>query len=190
MHSLSSPGSNEATSVMPAWDAITSPTSTLPQDPTGAGIFAPLAPATPRTETPIAQPVAGEPTFPAFTSGVASTIQPAVPASFPVQGQPGHTPSPGVVGSDNQPNQAPVLGGKGSTNTGFQPISQGTLEDELDDDEDFEVDHSYTWLHYIILIAVAFVLGMIIWKVGLDNSSQPPAEDSNAWSITQDVLLT
>ncbi|TGJ97400.1 hypothetical protein DLJ96_05350 [Actinotalea fermentans ATCC 43279 = JCM 9966 = DSM 3133] len=25
--------------------------------------------------------------------------------------------------------------------------------------------HAYTWLHYLILIAVAFVLGLLIWKL-------------------------
>jgi hypothetical protein len=42
---------------------------------------------------------------------------------------------------------------------------------EVDDDEDEweEPESSYTWLHYIILIVVAFVLGLLVWKLLLDG---------------------
>ena len=58
------------------------------------------------------------------------------------------------------------------------------LDDDYDDDDedDDENDHKYTWLHYLILVAVAFVLGLIIWKVGLEGrgAAAPPDSTSDA----------
>lgn len=42
------------------------------------------------------------------------------------------------------------------------------MEDD-DEDEWEEPESSYTWLHYIVLIVVAFVLGLLIWKLLLDG---------------------
>jgi hypothetical protein len=36
---------------------------------------------------------------------------------------------------------------------------------EAYEDEDDEPSGSYTWLHYIILVVVAFVLGLLVWKL-------------------------
>ncbi|MEK8228496.1 hypothetical protein NKG05_24420 [Oerskovia sp. M15] len=35
--------------------------------------------------------------------------------------------------------------------------------------------HAYTWLHYLILIAVAFVLGLLIWQLLLGNGATADA---------------
>lgn len=43
-------------------------------------------------------------------------------------------------------------------------------DDDDNEDDTYELDHSYTWLQYLILVAVALVLGMIIWQVGLSGS--------------------
>ncbi len=41
-------------------------------------------------------------------------------------------------------------------------------EDDEDDDDDWEESEpSYTWLHYIILLVVAFVLGVLLWNLVL-----------------------
>lgn len=65
------------------------------------------------------------------------------------------------------------------------PARSRDMDEE--DDEDFELDHSYTWLHYIILVAVAFVLGMIIWKVGIDPGTEAPPANEGAFSVSQVV---
>ena len=70
-----------------------------------------------------------------------------------------------------------LAGALGRPLPGQQEESAGLTHVD-DDDEDFEVDHSYTWLHYIILVAVALVLGMIIWKVGIDPSTKASAPDT------------
>jgi len=52
--------------------------------------------------------------------------------------------------------------------------SDPALREERDDDEDEDYDdsdHKYTWLHYVILVALAFVLGLILWKVALEGES-------------------
>lgn len=54
-----------------------------------------------------------------------------------------------------------------------------------------EIDHSYTWLHYLILIAIAVVLGMVVWKVGLDPKTDKPDEpepQSLQYSVSQTLL--
>ncbi|SDD66616.1 hypothetical protein SAMN05216410_3673 [Sanguibacter gelidistatuariae] len=64
-------------------------------------------------------------------------------------------------------------------------------EDEDDDLDDDEPDHKYTWLHYLILVAVAFVLGLIIWKVGLENRGvASPADSAASYGIVIDAPRT
>ncbi|MCZ2265038.1 hypothetical protein, partial [Isoptericola sp. QY 916] len=65
-----------------------------------------------------------------------------------------------------------------------QPVrarSAAPLDDE-DDDEDWdEPEASYTWLHYIVLVVVAFVLGLLVWKLLLgDNGAQDFTTDGAA----------
>jgi hypothetical protein len=49
------------------------------------------------------------------------------------------------------------------------------LGPEDDEDEDWdESEPSYTWLHYIVLVVVAFVLGLLTWNLLLDG---PDDED-------------
>jgi hypothetical protein len=51
--------------------------------------------------------------------------------------------------------------------------SRRGAEEEWDEEED--EGPQYTWLHYVILVVVAFVLGLLIWKLVLegDNGSIP-----------------
>jgi hypothetical protein len=46
------------------------------------------------------------------------------------------------------------------------------VEDEWDEEED--EGPQYTWLHYIILVVVAFVLGLLIWQLVLKGDSGGP----------------
>ncbi len=49
------------------------------------------------------------------------------------------------------------------------------VEAAEDDDEDWdEPEASYTWLHYIVLVVVAFVLGLLVWQLLLKG---PDAND-------------
>lgn len=64
-----------------------------------------------------------------------------------------------------------------------RPESRPLPRAEDPDGDAFDVDepdHKYTWLHYLILIAVAFVLGLIIWKVALENRGADSSADSTA----------
>ncbi len=47
-----------------------------------------------------------------------------------------------------------------------QSVRSGQQADEWDEVEE-DPGPSYTWLHYIILVVVAFVLGLLIWKLVL-----------------------
>jgi hypothetical protein len=52
------------------------------------------------------------------------------------------------------------------------------VEEEWDEEED--EGPQYTWLHYIILVVVAFVLGLLIWKLVLEGDSAPFDTDQAA----------
>ncbi len=44
---------------------------------------------------------------------------------------------------------------------------------DLDEDEEWdEPEASYTWLHYIVLVVVAFVLGLLVWNLLLDGPDE------------------
>ena len=52
------------------------------------------------------------------------------------------------------------------------------MEEEWDEEED--EGPQYTWLHYIILVVVAFVLGLLIWKLVLEGDSSLPQDQAAA----------
>ena len=43
---------------------------------------------------------------------------------------------------------------------------------------------SYTWLHYVILVVVAFVLGLLIWKLVLEEPDSAEAAQAGAQMIS------
>jgi len=61
--------------------------------------------------------------------------------------------------------------------------------DEPDEDEDDEPrGPSYTWLHYLVLVAVAFVLGLLVWElVSRDDPGITTDEASAAVVVTDTV---
>ncbi|WP_211240054.1 hypothetical protein, partial [Promicromonospora kroppenstedtii] len=56
--------------------------------------------------------------------------------------------------------------------------SRREAEEEWDEEED--EGPQYTWLHYIILVVVAFVLGLLIWKLVLEGDSSFPTDQAAA----------
>ncbi|NEB06436.1 hypothetical protein G3I78_46550 [Streptomyces sp. SID13726] len=57
--------------------------------------------------------------------------------------------------------------------------------DEIDDEADDDLDDeprgpSYTWLHYLILVAVAFVLGLLVWTLVSRDDPGLATEDTSA----------
>jgi hypothetical protein len=52
------------------------------------------------------------------------------------------------------------------------------VEEEWDEEED--EGPQYTWLHYIILVVVAFVLGLLIWNLVLKGDSGLPTDQAAA----------
>jgi hypothetical protein len=56
--------------------------------------------------------------------------------------------------------------------------SRREVEEEWEEEDE---GPQYTWLHYIILVVVAFVLGLLIWKLVLEGDSVPyPADQAAA----------
>ncbi|WP_418276465.1 hypothetical protein ACNHYB_00675 [Isoptericola jiangsuensis] len=52
--------------------------------------------------------------------------------------------------------------------------------DDVDEDEWDEPEPSYTWLHYIILVVVAFVLGLLVWNLVIDRDDDFATEEAPA----------
>ncbi|MBE7699974.1 hypothetical protein H9623_06590 [Oerskovia sp. Sa1BUA8] len=82
------------------------------------------------------------------------------PAATPAAAQ--ASPFPGAV----EDSPFPVAG---ATRPG--PASRTADDDEDDAYDERPPGHAYTWLHYLILIAVAFVLGLLIWRLLLGDSA-------------------
>ncbi|WP_156968422.1 hypothetical protein [Cellulomonas bogoriensis] len=47
------------------------------------------------------------------------------------------------------------------------------FDDEFEEDSEEEATHPYSWLHVIVLVLVAFVLGMLIYMVLLNDDGAP-----------------
>ncbi|MGW6453689.1 hypothetical protein, partial [Isoptericola sp. NPDC055063] len=62
---------------------------------------------------------------------------------------------------------------------------------EEEDDEDWdEPEASYTWLHYIVLVVVAFVLGLLVWKLLLAGSDDKSFSTDSAAPAVVHSLTT
>jgi hypothetical protein len=111
----------------------------------------------------------------------------AAPQSLPPGGAPTAPGSPfpgrpgaGGPGGPGGPGSGPV-GGPGQQFPGApggqfaagpaapSRNSRREVEEEWDEEED--EGPQYTWLHYIILVVVAFVLGLLIWNLVLKGDS-------------------
>jgi hypothetical protein len=97
-----------------------------------------------------------------------STTAPQTPAAQPPSAETASarrsaSPFDALVGSEHQPVRA-----------------RGDVPVDDDDDDWDESEGSYTWLHYIILIVVAFVLGLLLWKLLLDGPDQSFESDQQA----------
>lgn len=60
---------------------------------------------------------------------------------------------------------------------GTRPQQARGAEDDWDESEE-DPGPSYTWLHYVILVVVAFVLGLLIWKLVLDEGSSSASDQA------------
>ena len=54
------------------------------------------------------------------------------------------------------------------------------LESASSNDEDEEMRHPYTWLHMIALVAVAFILGMLVFMVIMQDDGDSAAAAPDA----------
>lgn len=157
-------------SSMPAWDAITAVDSKLPQDPTLGGVSASAV--LTGEMPPVLMPVRATPNAaPAGTVNAGFGSAPAdldAPVFPPLQQNHATSSDPAMF--------SPVNGGATPAHESGRPFSEFGPDESGLEDEDFEIDHSYTWLQYMILIAVAFVLGMIIWRVAIDPDRQASEE--------------
>ncbi|KRC35447.1 hypothetical protein ASE27_09450 [Oerskovia sp. Root918] len=135
------------------------------------------------SETPraAATPAPAQPTLP-WQQATAPAAPPPVPPQAPASEAPPVLPwetgpaagspfgAPGAAVRDEPVDSLfPVAGGARPAT----PARRAT-DDELDEDER-PPGHAYTWLHYLILIAVAFVLGLLIWQMLLKGSSAEAA---------------
>lgn len=99
------------------------------------------------------------------------------PSPFgPPAGSPGGPGGPGGPGANQ--GFGDILGAGRP-----QPVrAAGRPAEEEWDDYEEDPGPSYTWLHYIILVVVAFVLGLLIWRLLL--GSDPAASDGASAATT------
>jgi hypothetical protein len=64
----------------------------------------------------------------------------------------------------------------------------GHAEDDDEDDWD-EPEASYTWLHYIILVVVAFVLGLLVWKLLVQGDDPSFSTDQAAALLSHPTFI-
>ncbi|MBX9246074.1 hypothetical protein ICW40_14825 [Actinotalea ferrariae] len=128
----------------------------------------------PRTATPPAEAQPG-------TEAAAGAPGPRWSAVAP--GQTGWTPTPEAPSSGSAAADAGPSGGA-------SPVDARDAEPELDDEAGTQAPepvraHPYTWLHMIVLVVVAFVLGMLIFMVVMRDA--PPA-DGTGQGAAADVV--
>ena len=107
---------------------------------------------------------------------VSMAAQTATAPARPATGGPGFPPNPD--GSGPLPRWGSV-GGSGAWSptpayvpNGQAPAGPITGPQPEDDEEDSERRHPYTWLHMIVLVLVAFVLGMLIFMLLIKNATE------------------
>lgn len=149
----------------PAFPAPETPQAFAAVDPAPAF---PAVQAFPAVETPAfeATPASADPVFPQgapVASPFAPVAQDAAPSPFPETAAPFGAVAP-VAEPDGSPFPPLADAGDGGGSP-FAPIE--TPEPEIEDQprgSKSSGGSSYTWLQYIILFAVALVLGFLIWK--------------------------
>ncbi|MCP2281195.1 hypothetical protein APR04_000084 [Promicromonospora umidemergens] len=103
---------------------------------------------------------------------------PAAPAS-PFPGRPGAGgPAAGQLGGPGQQQPGGPGGQFGPGPVAPSRSSRRDADEEWAEEED--EGPQYTWLHYIILVVVAFVLGLLIWKLVLEGDSAIPQDQAAA----------
>lgn len=107
----------------------------------------------------------------ASAASAAAAQEPPSPFGAPAAGGPDRRPSPDL------PWEAPP-----ARPAAEQQPPRTRAEARVDPDEDDweEPESSYTWLHYIVLVVVAFVLGLLLWKLLLDGSDESFQTDQQA----------
>lgn len=120
---------------------------------------------------------------PAVAPGVGqSSPAPSLPWASPVADRPTSVAPasvpPGGSGEQSRAAASPFDALVGAE----QPVrARAAAPEEDDEDDDWEEpEASYTWLHYIVLVVVAFVLGLLLWKLLLDGPDQSFTTDAAA----------
>jgi hypothetical protein len=128
--------------------------------------------AAPASVAPLSRPEASRPAAPASPFGSSSPADAGATAALPWETTPS-APTPA------RPAGSPfdALVGAGADQPVRARSSAAALPVDNDEDDWEEPSSSYTWLHYIILIVVAFVLGLLMWKLLLEGDDSSYGTD-------------
>lgn len=162
--------------------------------------FANAAPASSAPPAPAAPPAASPSPWGATAAPApAPERAPAPPAEAPAAALPwsaitsGSAPEPASAGREAAPfgtvrDAAPAPAGPSDD---LFPRTRSHAEELDEPDEDYDDEPrgpSYTWLHYLVLVAVAFVLGLLVWElVSRDDPGIATDEASAAVAVTGTV---
>lgn len=117
------------------------------------------------------------PAPPAETAGAALPWSAITAGSAPEPASAAQQTSP--FGGVRETAPAPA----GGSDELFPRVRGRAAEPEESDDDDLEDERrgpSYTWLHYLILVAVAFVLGLLVWTLVSRDDPGLAVEDASA----------
>ncbi|MFP3712845.1 hypothetical protein [Puerhibacterium sp. TATVAM-FAB25] len=98
-----------------------------------------------------------------------------MPASVPPGGRPA-SPFDAVLGAE------PSQRARAAAQPAQQPAPQRVGQQPQQEEPEERHGASYTWLHYIVLVVVAFVLGLLLWK--LIDTEQPSFSSENSAAAT------
>lgn len=152
--------------------------SAPPTSPAPPGTPAPAPAPSPWGAAPAPAPErTPAPAPPAETAGAALPWSAITAGSAPEPASAAQQTSP--FGGVRETAPAPA----GGSDELFPRVRGRAAEPEESDDDDLEDERrgpSYTWLHYLILVAVAFVLGLLVWTLVSRDDPGLAVEDASA----------
>ncbi len=173
--------------VEPARHELTQPDPTQYHDPaaypaSGAQPAAPSAAPSPRPASPQSAGVDFRPTTGPQRDVAVAPVSPSPQSAPTTTGSIPVADDPGAMHSTLATGSIPVV----RANTPSQPI-QAVAEPPLLDDEDLDLDEDHKGLqrlHWGIIIAIALVLGLVIWKGDFDSNGAPQLEHPAGTTVT------
>ena len=117
----------------------------------------------------------------------APAATPAAPAWGSITGPGAATAGDGPVRPGSLPPSRPQPSPFDSFVAADQPVHARAAAAQQEDEDEYRPS-SYTWLHYIILVVVAFVLGLLLWRFVAGDGPSFATDAAPAGVVVTDLL--